>query len=380
MYFDTAEEQTGATTTFHHFLHAVDIATGLDRPGSPREIAASVTAPGGGQVDFIPQWELQRPGLLLNLSGDTVYIAFGSFCDLQHAFTHGWILGYSTADLTQVAVFNASPGSKEGLSSFWAGGYGIAADNHSIYAATGNGEFDGNTGGALWGDSVLKFNSHLAVNDYFAPFNQATLNMNDTDLGGGGPMLLPVQGGAFAHLLVEEGKATTLFLINRDHMGHYTPGGPDHVLQELDGVVGTTHGVWGGPGYYVSPSGQPVVFYCGGQDHLKAFAVMTSPTTSLMMIDSTNVTFRGEGGTIPSVTSNGRTPGSPIVWALERPYPPAETVKLRAFAADNLRQPLANFPAGPWFNANGGFFPVPTAINGRVYVGSANAVTGFGLQ
>ena len=182
-------------------------------------------------------------------------------------------------------------------------------------------------------------------------------------------------------MLVEEGKALTLYLVNRDQMGRYTPGGPDRVLQELTGAVGKTTGVFGGPGYYVSANGTPVVLYCGGQDHLKAFAVVTSPTTGLMQIDQTTKSFGGEGGTVPSVTSNGMVAGTAVAWAAERPHKPDETVRLIGFAADQLSRKLVDLPAGPWFRlGTGGFFVVPTVINGRVYVGSANAVTGFGLH
>jgi len=380
MYFDTAEKQVvGTNTTFHHFLHAVDVSTGMDRVGSPVEVTASVTAPGGGKVTFNPQWQLQRPGLLL--SGGVVYLGYGSFCDLEHPLTHGWILAYSASTLAQLGAFNTSPGSPNGLSTVWAGGYGIASDpNGNLYFATGNGDFNGNSGGSLWGDTVLKLSPSLNVIDYFTPHDQATLNMTDDDLGAGGPMLLPLQAGAFPHLLVEVGKAQTMYLIDRQRMGRYTPGGPDKVVQELLGAIGNKHGVWGGPGYYMSPSGTPTVFYCGGQDNLKAFALMTSPMTGLALVDRTAMVFHGEGGSIPGVTSNKMMAGSPVVWAVERPSSPDETIRLTAFAADDLSMKLVDLPAGPWFNTGGGFFAVPTVINGRAYVGSANAVTGFGLH
>lgn len=379
MYFVTEEKKSGTGTTFHHFFHAVDVTTGLDRTGSPVDIKASFPIPGGGTVAFDPQWQLQRPGLLLK--NGVVYLGFGSYCDIHRSMSHGWVIAYSASSLAQLAVFNTSPGSSNGLSSVWAAGYGIAADRSgSLYFATGNGDFNANTGGALWGDTLLKLSPSLKVANYFTPFDQATLNSTDADLGGGGPMLLPPQAGAFPRLLVEEGKARTLFLVNRDLMGGYTPGGPDHVVQELQNVIGQSHGVWGGPGYYVSPSGEPVIFYSGGGDYLKAFALVTSPMTALMLIDKTNVPFGGEGGSIPAVTSNGTMAGTPVVWAIERPRSTDEEVRLRAFAADNLTNRLADLPAGPWLNASGGFFPAPTVINGRVYVGSANAVTGFGLH
>src|SRR5215472_4779120 len=138
------------------------ITPGRDVAGSPVDIQASLMVPGGGMVNFVPQWQLQRPGLLL--SGGVVYIAFGSFCDLQQRQSHGWILGYSETSLKQVAAFTASLATGRGMSSFWGGGYGIAADQSGdIFAATGNGDFNGNTGGSDWGDTILKLSPSLSV-------------------------------------------------------------------------------------------------------------------------------------------------------------------------------------------------------------------------
>ncbi len=379
MYFDAFERQTqGTNVTFHHFLHAVDVTTGLDQPGSPVEIRASLMAPSEGMVTFDAQAQLQRPGLLL-LNG-VVYVGYGSFCDRMQRQTHGWILAYDASTLKQVAVFNASLSTKRGLSSFWAGGFGLAADQADLFVTTGNGDYDGNTGGVRWGDSILHLSPALQVRDYFTPFNQDALNAQDLDLGGGGTMLLPPQAGAFPSLLVVEGKYPTVYLTDRKNLGGYTPGGPDHVVQELVNVVGPNHGIKGGPSYYVSPSGQPVVFYSGGDDRLKAFALETSPNTQLVLIDKTAQTFHGQGGADEMVTSNGQKAGSPIVWLVQRPRPTDMHVWLVAFAADDLQRRLTDLQAGPWLNPQGGFFAMPTAINGRVFVGSANAVTGFGLR
>ena len=378
MYFDAFERQTtGNTTTFHHFLHAVDIATGLDESGSPVEIRASLMAPGEGMVTFDAQAQLQRPGLLL-VNG-VVYLGFGSFCDLMQRQTHGWVLGYSAATLQQVAVFNASLTTKRGLSSVWAGGFGIASAGDDLYFATGNGSFDGSSGGTLWGDSVLRLSPSLSVLDSFTPYNQAMFDSLDLDLGSGGAMVVPQIGGQHPDLLVLEGKYPTLYLIDRQHMGGYNPGGPDRVVQELQNAVGPNHGMKGGPSYYISSAGQPVVFFGGGDDQLKAFAVMSSPT-QLVLIDHTAMTFHGEGGASLAVSSDGQLPGTAVLWAVERPRKDDESVRLFAFAADDMAQRLVDLPAGPWFNPQGAFYAVPTVIRGRVYVGSGDAVTGFGLR
>ena len=88
----------------------------------------------------------------------------------------------------------------------------------------------------------------LKVVDYFTPFNQATLNANDTDLGSGGALILPDSAGSTAHphLLLTAGKEGKLYLIDRDAMGHFDPN-TDHVVQE---VAGALHADLGNPAYF----------------------------------------------------------------------------------------------------------------------------------
>src|SRR5262249_43474172 len=72
-------------------LHALDITTGAEKPGSPMVISASVTVPGQNPYLFDAEWQGQRPGLLLY--NGVVYIGFGSHCDNYDY--RGWIIGYS---------------------------------------------------------------------------------------------------------------------------------------------------------------------------------------------------------------------------------------------------------------------------------------------
>ncbi len=98
-----------------------------------------------------------------------------------------------------------------------------------VYIVSGNGPWNGHTN---WGDSVLKLNpSGSRLLDSFTPPNQASLNVNDEDLGSTGPALLPPlrAHGHTYHLLVQGGKGsacdgcsgTALRLLNRDNLsGH----------------------------------------------------------------------------------------------------------------------------------------------------------------
>ena len=80
---------------YFHFLHALDITSGAEKPGSPVMICAQVAGNGydnySGVVYFNTMRENNRAGLLL-LNG-VVYIAFASLEDISPY--HGWVLGYS---------------------------------------------------------------------------------------------------------------------------------------------------------------------------------------------------------------------------------------------------------------------------------------------
>ena len=93
-------------------LHALDLASGVEKFGGPVTVRATVsgTGDGGSSVAFAPLLANQRPALLL--SGGVVYVAFASHGD-QGPY-HGWVIGYDAATLAQVGVFNTTPNGAEG--------------------------------------------------------------------------------------------------------------------------------------------------------------------------------------------------------------------------------------------------------------------------
>ena len=177
-------------------LHALDLATGAEKFGGPVTIAATVPGTGDGSdgttLTFDPLHHLNRPGLAL-VNG-VVYVAFGSLCD-DYPF-HGWLFGYDAGLLTQVGVFVTTPNGGGG--GVWQSGGSVAADaGNNLYVMTGNGTFDADQGGVDFGDSVLELSpATLTVADSFTPFDQATWDPNDLDLGSGAPVVLPDQSDA----------------------------------------------------------------------------------------------------------------------------------------------------------------------------------------
>lgn len=87
------------------------------------------------------------------------------------------------------------------------------------------------------------------------------------------------------------------------------------------------------------------------------------------------------GGAIPTVSWNGGTAGSALLWAIKRAncadgFGP---LTLDAYDATNLtNQLVVGIPAGPW-NKNSYAFLIPTVVNGKVYVASDGELNVFGL-
>ena len=101
--------------TYHYRLHALNVTSGAEMFGGPKEISAA---------NFVPLYQMNRPALLL--SGGNVYVAFGSVGDMPPWY--GWVMAYDASTLAQVAVLNTSPSSDEG-GSIWGGGQGPVADS-----------------------------------------------------------------------------------------------------------------------------------------------------------------------------------------------------------------------------------------------------------
>ncbi len=353
-------------TNFIQRLHALDITTGREKFGGPVIITASVAGTGdgsvGGAIAFNPLLGNQRPGLLL-LNG-VVYIAWASHCDL--GLYHGWILGYGATNLQQVAVFNATPNGQQG--GIWMSGDGLSADtNGIIYGATGNGTFDANLGGIDFGDSVLKLSSTggLAVVDYFAPFNQQMLADEDLDLGSGGVLVVPTQSATVSNLLVACGKQGTVYVLNRDNLGHFQSGSDSQIVQSLTNLLKASFDT---PAYW---NGR--VYYAGVNNPVEAFA-MTNGLLSSSPVSVSAVAF-GFPGATPSISANGATNG--IVWVIQR----IGKAILRAYDANNLTNELYSSSTRHGDSPGKAVkFAVPTVANGKVYVGVQRSLAVYGLR
>jgi len=398
--------------SYYHRLHALDIISGNEKFQAPVTIAAQVIGTGdgssGGFVNFNSQLENQRAGLALSGDG-TVYVAFSAHEDATPY--HGWLLGYQASNVQQqVSYFNTTPngigGSDGGI---WAGGGAPAIDNgNAVYIATGNGVFDEGSGMAMendYGDSVLRLSpvagstangANLQLAGWFAPWDEQTLENNDTDLGSGGPVLLPDQASSPVHLLVEVGKDGVAYLIDRDNMGQFRPSDNNQIVQNFP----ATSAFYGTPAFWQN-SLYFAGSYAGTTDALKQFSF--SPATGLFntAVSSHSSQNYGFPDVSPSVSSQGSSNG--IIWAVDAglygyaspnaaggvncyqvPVPATCTgpAILHAYDATNLGQEYWNSTQAAANRDRAGnavkFVP-PTVANGKVYVGTRTEIDVYGL-
>jgi hypothetical protein len=401
----TQELQTNGEANYAYALHALDLMTGDERPGSPAVVDSNNVAV--GTLRFDPKMHLQRPGLLL--ANGVVYVAFGAHQDTPPY--HGWILGFDARTLQLKASFSTTPNGEEG--GIWQSGNGLAADaENNIYAMTGNGSFD--SGKQNFGDSFIKLDPNLNVIDFFTPGDFQDMDTADADLGSAGPLLLPT------HLLVGGGKKGVFYVLDQQHMGRHVEDAQHRPLQKFQatqsadpGVTAAVvailtsaglpkqalqaastnvcgldyHHIHGSPVIWKQSRDQALVYVWGERDKLRAFKFIadmrgfmdtshspddycqTMPAfcSTMKDPDSSNPGKKFMPGGSLSVSANGSMPSTGIVWASVPVHDDAVAQlaggALHAFDAADLKHEL-------WCGGVGTFakFVAPTVANGKVYL------------
>jgi hypothetical protein len=351
-------------TTVRHHLHALDITTGNEQPGSPVLITATSTSNRGHVTVFNSLHQKNRPGLLL-LNG-VLYMAFGSnSCNDGNA---SWVLSYNPASLAQLGVFNTSP--DFGLTSIWQSGNGIAADEAgNLFVTTaeaGANGFDVPSGGQTYCNSVVELAPNLALADSFTPWSVAFLNTHDLDLSSAGTLVLPDQDGGPSlqgHELIAGGKQGVIYVLDRDNMGMYSPNDAQ-ILQEFAlvpnpnsiDVLMSSPAYWNNTVYF-APKGNPL---------------MAFPLSRGLLGTPVKTAGKYSGSHSPSISSNGNSNG--IMWVVSG-------TELLAFDAVSLQvlyntnQALNKRDTLPPV----GHFATQTVANGRVYVATQNSLEAYGL-
>jgi hypothetical protein len=367
------------------YLHALDVGTLAEKFGGPSLIEAQVPGTGydavNGTITFNATQQNQRAGLLLD--NGHVVIGWGSHCDNDP--WHGWVMSYNARTLAQEAVFLTSP--NDSHAGVWMSGGGLAADAHgNIYFATGNGSWNGTSD---FGDSVVKLglpaNGQFPVLDYFTPYDQSMLNVDNNDLGSGGLVLLPTLATG-QQLLAQQSKEGTIYLLDTGNLGKYcgnlTPACSGNDPQILEEIQRASDGIWGSPAYW-----NGYLYWTGTNEQLSAYSFNAggSGRISSKPTSVSNQIFAFPGPTA-SISSNGSSNG--LVWLLDdSPSDPHCTpgndgcLEVYAYDATNVSSLLYISTHNEARDAPGAAvrFATPTIANGKVFVGTQDSVAVYGL-
>ncbi|MDP9001728.1 MAG: hypothetical protein M3O46_16635 [Myxococcota bacterium] len=387
------EAKTLEAGVFHQRIHALDVTTGADRMPAV-DIAATARGTGdgnvGGMLSFRPENHIQRAALLLD--NGTLYVAFASHCDAGPY--HGWVLAYDAKTLTPKGTFVTTPNSGEG--GIWQSGMGMSADGTGIYFVAGNSTKNLQpTPGAEYGLSVGRLtlaNGLFSVADYWTATGFVSLNAADSDLTSSA--VLDVNS-KLAFVGAKDGK---IHVLDRTHLGNYSATG-DQIVQTVpltfnfvQSRSGHSHG---GPVLWNGPSGMRMYVW-PEQGPVQVFAVTPSATTNpvnptAVSVSPASVPYPPHPGGMLTVSSNGSTAGTGILWAGVVPNPAADAWhamvpgSLYAFdAADVAKGPIWTSDQAPMGRDTLGIFAKfcpPTVVNGRVYIGTGtttNALRVYG--
>jgi len=326
-------------------LHAVDIRTGAERPHSPTVITAA---------DFDPILENQRPALLL--SKGSLFVGYSSHCDV--GVYHGFLFRFDPQTLRQTGLLNTSPGG-EG-NSIWQSGQGPAADDDgTIYFVTSNGTWDGQRN---FGDSFLKVDRQMRIQDWFTPSNYLELDRRDQDLNSSGAMLLPG-----THEVMCAGKQGLLYLVDTSHLGHL---GDEHAVQVFRAAKTEVNG---GAVYWKSSSRGAMVYLWGQDDALHVYAFDGNKLDPKPIAIGAH-TSAYPGG-ILALSAEGETHG--ILWANAALAEHGSSHingpgVLRAYDATDVTRELWDSNMDPASDCPGRVSKnaPPTVANGKVYLSS----------
>jgi hypothetical protein len=249
-------------------------------------------------------------------------------------------------------------------------------------------------------ESVLKLSptgagTGMSVADYFTPHDWRLLDGQDADLGSGGTLLLPdaVGSAAHPHLMVETGKTGRLYLIDRDNMGKFETR-YDQIVQIVTlGGTNQTPGVWGNPAFFQDGPNTGLLYYWGSSAPGQAFRITNGVINPIPVSITTNSPTTVPGrptdgrsnfpGTQPSISSNGMTGNSGIMWALRSDgYGINGTEILYAYSAEDLTNLLwssTDVQARDEVGGSSVKFTMPIVSNGHVFAGANGTLAVYGL-
>jgi len=288
--FDSLTTRNG---TIRHFIYSLSVDTGTVNSGWPVEVDAVASYQG---MAFASDAQGQR-GALTVVNG-ILYVPYGGYYGDCGTY-HGWLIGVPLDDPTNVLAWATSANG----GGCWGVG-GVASDGTDVYIATGN-----TMGASEWsgGEAVIRFQPgpifSQQTSDYWAPSNWQSLDSNDLDLGGSGPVLVNAPGATPSSLVMALGKDGNAYLLNRANLGGV--GAP---LVEDDSISSAS--IVQAAATYQTTQGTYVVCNIDG-DNLSALLIGASSPPTISTLWTASVDGRGS----PFVTSTDGT-NDVIVWGV----------------------------------------------------------------
>jgi outer membrane protein assembly factor BamB len=340
--------------------YALSIDDGSVRAGWPVDIGASV--PG-----FAASLQHQRGSLLL--LGGTLYIPFSGLA-YDCADYHGWVIGVSTSDPTNVFTWSTMA-NKGGI---WGA---LASDGESIFFASGNHA----AGITTWsgGEAVVRLPQSLvfsaSTSDYFTPSNWQALDTNDLDLGSSSVVLFDLPGVGSGNFAVAMGKSGVVHLVDRNNLGGVGTG---------NGVTGeglyseqlAANPIKGNPATYTTAKGRYVVLradsdglMCPAGTSGDLMALLVAPTTPPTFSVAWCASTGGQGSPIVTTTDGV---SDPIVWVVSA----QGSNLLLGFDGDTG---AVIFGGGTSAMSEVLRWTSPIVIGSRIYVGATNELYAFEL-
>jgi hypothetical protein len=351
-----------ANATAQHQVFALDASTGAIKSGWPVDLNSTAMT---GSTTFNSLAENQRGALIL--LGGKVFVPFGGHIGDCGVY-HGWIVGVSTSDPTQVSAW-ASRAIAGGV---WAPG-GISSDGQSLFFATGNTENQANMFVAppTWqdGETIFRLPTSLVFSgqnaDYFTPSNWAALDNADTDIGGTAPIVVHVPGATPSSLVVGLGKDGNAYILDKSNFGGI--GSPLALASVANGTIINASAA------YTTPNGTYVVFKGTGKScpsgqsgGLAAFKIAAASPPTASMAWCGGPATQGS----PAVSATDAAGTDAVVWIVgndNKLYGLDGDIGKSIFAGGTTTDTMSSVRN----------FETPIVANGRLFVAANNQVYAF---
>ena len=175
-----------------------------------------------------------------------------------------------------------------------------------------------------------------------------------------------------------------MYVVDRNGMGHFRSGDNGQIVQSFQ--ASSAGRMNGSPVYWNSPIYGPAIYLWPAGDPLKVFRLVNGRFITPASAQSTALAASGMPGGLLSLSANGNSDGTGVLWAAlsragDANHAPQPGI-LRAYDASNVTRELWNSQQNATRDTLGNFskFSPPTVANGKVFVATlSNKLVVYGL-